>query len=929
LKRAAIVLASAVSLALGISVVGTSARADTVASWTPQQLRETIVPGYTFTRIVAFTATRDLDSVTVSVPASLAPYVRAGPGQVTGIKKAQTAELSLVISAPSSARLRSVAGSIRLQPSGTSSSVSKPLPVSINISKPTVVVLSAHPTPAQLAAARGAFHAGHIVEMLDGTADDVNALLGLGVGRVQGRDRAPGAPGASAGALKVVAVRAASSGSLHQFHGFASGSAADAGTPQRDTVWQRPLKAWVAREQRRALGVADDVPPPPADAWTPLQEVTYQQSDIGNNVFQNTISVYRLNEDNTAFDWYMVLQDPTSQPNFSTMHCNFFLPECGWWTSSRTFTITTGPSFLLFDHGPTQQITSSTAGFNIGGSLVGPNPGVSVAYSTSWQQPSVTTTDQSSLSSGMAQWQESFQGEASPPSGAPPGTSISTFQSFQGAIFQVPEGTTGFDLNVDTSVSSTFQPEFGNPETAEMSYNAQLRVCPPVFSVSNSALPIALGKQGSLEVTAGVPSSSQGLGWVVTNVPSWLTVSQLGGSGSTRVTLSVAPNTAVNTTASLNFDTDPALAAPSVEQGPLTVQVTVAARPNTAASVLVTGGDTSGGTATSAADVYDTDAVTFTGVGSMTTPRQFHTATLLKTGQVLVAGGRDNGGSALASAELYDPTTGTFTPVNSTMATARSAHTATLLKSGQVLIAGGFDGSGNTLAAAELFNPATATFTAIGQMTAARGLHTATLLQNGDVLLAGGFGASTATDTAEIFNPATTVFTGVGSMADAREGHTASLLSSGQVLVAGGGNDALDVLATAELYNPVTGKFTSTDQMTTPRSGHTATTLPNGEALLAGGQDDAGNVLSSAELYNPSTGAFTPTGSMISPRHDFTATPLPGAQVLVAGGSTDLNGTQVIASAELYNTMTRSFGVTGPMTLPRTDHAAALLGQAP
>jgi len=48
----------------------------------------------------------------------------------------------------------------------------------------------------------------------------------------------------------------------------------------------------------------------------------------------------------------------------------------------------------------------------------------------------------------------------------------------------------------------------------------------------------------------------------------------------------------------------------------------------------------------------------WTTTGSMITPRQNHTATLLSTGKVLVAGG-DNGTTLLPSAELYDRTTGT------------------------------------------------------------------------------------------------------------------------------------------------------------------------------------------------------------------------------------------------------------------------------
>ena len=91
----------------------------------------------------------------------------------------------------------------------------------------------------------------------------------------------------------------------------------------------------------------------------------------------------------------------------------------------------------------------------------------------------------------------------------------------------------------------------------------------------------------------------------------------------------------------------------------------------------------------------------FAPTGSMVTPRDGHTATLLGSGMVLVAGGENATGHApaLASAELYDPAAGRFTATGS-MKVARAGHTATRLGSGMVLIAGGGDGSGELPASA-------------------------------------------------------------------------------------------------------------------------------------------------------------------------------------------------------------------------------------
>src|SRR5215475_2968521 len=81
----------------------------------------------------------------------------------------------------------------------------------------------------------------------------------------------------------------------------------------------------------------------------------------------------------------------------------------------------------------------------------------------------------------------------------------------------------------------------------------------------------------------------------------------------------------------------------------------------------------------------------FTPTGDLTIPRAFHTATLLPNGKVLIAGGVALGivpSTKWASAELYDPSAGTFTPTGD-MTGPRQWHTATLLPTGQVLIAGG------------------------------------------------------------------------------------------------------------------------------------------------------------------------------------------------------------------------------------------------
>ena len=96
-------------------------------------------------------------------------------------------------------------------------------------------------------------------------------------------------------------------------------------------------------------------------------------------------------------------------------------------------------------------------------------------------------------------------------------------------------------------------------------------------------------------------------------------------------------------------------------------------------------------------------AATFIPINSMSTPRNFHTATLLPNGKVLVAGGL-NGATFLASAELYDPATGTWTSAG-TMNRPHAHHTATFLMNGKVLVAGGLAAYDIVTNSAEIYDP--------------------------------------------------------------------------------------------------------------------------------------------------------------------------------------------------------------------------------
>ncbi len=308
---------------------------------------------------------------------------------------------------------------------------------------------------------------------------------------------------------------------------------------------------------------------------------------------------------------------------------------------------------------------------------------------------------------------------------------------------------------------------------------------------------------------------------------------------------------------------------------------------------------------------------------------------------MLVAGGDTPGEIITNTAELYDPTTGTFTPTGS-MHQARVGFSATLLQNGKVLVEGGASNTVGALNTAEIYDPATGAWSMTGKTKEGRQQHSAVLLSDGRVLVTGGnidrtpcadVCVNTITES-ELYDPSTGQWKAVGEMTIARSFFTTDLLPTGKAIAVGGrvhtGPDYFDyhAIAWADLYDPATRKWSATGTMSISREDHSTSLLSNGQVLVMGGTtvDFNGITVASAELYDSPTGAWTITGSMLQGRERFTATLLQSGQVLVAGGDyyDGING-GFLSECELYDPGLDTWSATGSMAMPRNGARAVLL----
>lgn len=365
--------------------------------------------------------------------------------------------------------------------------------------------------------------------------------------------------------------------------------------------------------------------------------------------------------------------------------------------------------------------------------------------------------------------------------------------------------------------------------------------------------------------------------------------------------------------------------------------------------ILVVGGEVlvrGGRTAVAQPELYDPATDTWDAGVAVTPPRYADAATLVSIGgapRVIITGGI-SAGAATTAADRYDPNADTWTGI-APMATARRDHAAVTLPNGTVLVAGGFNAAGVPLATTEIYDPVANTWKAGPPLATPRANLTLSVVDRTHVLAAGGERGTplTALASSEVIDPTNlatyptspNAWRDAGTMAVPRAAQAATVVRDGWLAVTGGRNAAAARgLDSAESWTPTNGwgglyAVPGSSPIGGPRLDHVAAALPQtGEVLLAGGGVVAGNAVTSvtalAVRWKPDEPIVVPpttppatTPQPTTPQQDPPPTPVQG-RVFVAGRASG-NVFIRIGSTDEYRELTKDEGVPFGTVIDATD----------
>jgi hypothetical protein len=158
--------------------------------------------------------------------------------------------------------------------------------------------------------------------------------------------------------------------------------------------------------------------------------------------------------------------------------------------------------------------------------------------------------------------------------------------------------------------------------------------------------------------------------------------------------------------------------------------------------LLIAGLDANGGMA--AVEAFDSDAGTFTAVGSLMQPRYWPTAVVTPGGEALVMGGASGNTGAwtpLDSIELFDPTSNTFATASYKLLSPRYGGAASLVRDGTVVAMGGYSipsMCSSLVDTVDQIDPVKATVTAFATLPHKNTELNAVTLLDGSVIAVGG-----------------------------------------------------------------------------------------------------------------------------------------------------------------------------------------------
>ncbi|CAM4807881.1 unnamed protein product, partial [Rotaria magnacalcarata] len=282
-------------------------------------------------------------------------------------------------------------------------------------------------------------------------------------------------------------------------------------------------------------------------------------------------------------------------------------------------------------------------------------------------------------------------------------------------------------------------------------------------------------------------------------------------------------------------------------------------------------------------------------VGNMSTPRYYHTSTLIsQDGSVLITGGI-TASVGLASIERYIPLTGCFQSSGS-MSSVRYYHTANSMSSlsSWIIIAGGYNGV-TAVGTADIYDPATESIVTI-YLASAIYAHRSAIVSESQLVLIGGVNTAVVTNTGQLFSighPSAFTFA-INTMSVGLVWHTATpLQNTSDLVLITGGTDEVSYYATVSLYQGSSHAFISLApgvSLSTARVYHTGTYVPYpiSQVLIAGGSTNSITYLNTLALFDVETLQFVPiTTTMLSPRGWHTSTLLPNGKILIIGGFDD------------------------------------------